>query len=222
MVFLLSRPDWFLGFDSLLEFLTTLIALAIGYWSHRVYKMNRQPKHFYLGFSFFAIAGSYLAKALSNMVVLAEANRTEVLWIKLQNMAMLHNIGMIFHVALIFVAYITLVALSLKIKDMRVISLLLVTVVLATILSSSSFLYFHVLSTILLLYVIPYFWRHYQESRDAHSRVVLISFLLITLSHICFILLLTGTPLFYVYGEFAQVAGYIGLLANLVWCLRYG
>ncbi len=222
MVFLLSRPDWFLGFDSLLEFITTLIALAIGYYSLKVYKINHESKQFYLGFSFFAIAGAYLAKAFSNLIILLEVNRPGILWVKLQNIALFHDAGILLHIALIFVGYITLVSLSLKIKDMRIISLLLVTVILATILSSSSFLYFHVISVILLMYVVPYFWKYYRQSKNAHSRVVLISFFLIVLSHLFFILFLSGQQVFYVYGEFTEAAGYLGLLANLVWCLRYG
>ena len=217
-----SSPDWFLGFDSLLEFLTTWIAFFIGYYSYKFFRISKNSKYFYLGFSFFAIALAYLAKAFTNILIYLEANRAEVWAIKVQNIAIIHDIGIIAYVALILIAYITLVALALKIKDMRILSLLVVTAVLATIIGSSSLLFFHVLSFIFLLYIIPYFYTHYKQTRDAHYQIVVISFLLIAFSHLCFILLLTGHQLFYVYGEITQLFGYLGLLMNLIWCLRYG
>lgn len=217
-----GSPDWFLGFDSLLEFLTTLIAFFIGLYSYKVFRISKVRKYFYLGFSFLAIALAYLAKAFVNILIYLEASRQGAWSIKLQNIAVLNDIGSIMYVALILIAYITLIALALKIKDMRVLSLLVVTAVLATIVGTSSLLFFNVISFIFLLYIIPYFYRHYKESRDTHSKMVLVSFMLIALSHLCFVLLLTGHQLFYVYGEIAQLFGYLGLLINLIWCLRYG
>ena len=217
-----GSPEWFLGFDSLLEFFTTLIAFFVGLYSYKVFRISKARKYFYLSFSFFAIALAYLAKAFTNILIYLEVNRAGAWSVKLQNIAILHDIGSIMYIALILIAYITLVALALKIKDMRVLSLLVVTAVLATIVGTSSLLFFNLISFIFLLYIIPYFYRHYKESGDTHSKMVLVSFLLIALSHLFFVLLLTGYQLFYVYGELAQLLGYLGLLINLIWCLRYG
>ena len=110
-------PDWFLGFDSLLEFLTTIIVLSIGYYALKVFRLSKASKYFYLSFSFFAIGIAYLAKALSNILIFLEASRTEVLFIKLQNIVLLRNAGLIAYMALILISYVTLVALSLKIRS---------------------------------------------------------------------------------------------------------
>ncbi|MEK6904027.1 MAG: hypothetical protein AABW87_00355 [Nanoarchaeota archaeon] len=222
MPVLVSSPDWFLGFDSILEFITTVIAFFIGYYSYKVFRINNERKYFYLGFSFFAIALSFLSKALTNIAIYLELIRKVDISVKLLDINFMYKIGFIVHIALILIAYITLVALSLKIKDMRVISLFVVTAVLATIIGSSSLLLFQVISLIFLLYVIPYFYRNYTNNKNANSLIVLISFLLIALSHLFYILLFTGANVFYVYGSVAQLLGYIGLLTNLVWCLKYG
>lgn len=221
MPILISSPDWFLGFGSLLEFFTTLIAFFIGYYSYKVFRINNEKKYFCLGFSFFAIAMAFLSKALTNIAIYLELIRKVDISVKLVDINFLYKIGFITHIALILIAYITLVSLSLKIKDTRVISLFVVTAVLATIIGSSSLLFFNVISFIFLLYVVPYFYRNYTKSKNINSLIVTISFLLIALSHLMNVLIFTGSNIFYVYGEVIQLLGYVGLLTNLIWCLKY-
>src|SRR3989338_401517 len=116
-------PEWFLGVGSLLEFLTMIMVFCIGYYALRVFRLSKASKYFYLSFAFFSIGIAYLAKALSNILIFLEASRTEVLFIKLQNIVLLRNAGLIAYMALILISYVTLVALSLKIKDKKVLSL---------------------------------------------------------------------------------------------------
>src|SRR3989344_1656740 len=73
---------------------------------------------------------------------------------------------------------------------------------------------FHLVSIILLLYIVPYFYARYQQSKNAYTKGIFISFVLILLSHVCFVLLLTGQQGWYVAGVVTQLVGYIFLLAN--------
>src|SRR3989304_8335443 len=61
---------WFLGFDSLMEFIAFVIAAAVAYQALKGYRLSKERTLLYLHFSFVLIGAGLLVDGLSGIVVL--------------------------------------------------------------------------------------------------------------------------------------------------------
>ena len=67
-------PRWFVGFDSLMEFVAFIIAVAIAYQAFKGYRLTKQKTLLYVHFSFAALSTGLLVDSLTGfLAILARA-----------------------------------------------------------------------------------------------------------------------------------------------------
>ncbi|MBN2566492.1 hypothetical protein JXB02_00205 [Candidatus Woesearchaeota archaeon] len=219
MITFLHAPDWYVPFAAFFELVLFLVTLGIAYYSYRIWKLTSEANYLSFFASFFLIAVSFLTRVVTNIILskdLVTFNQTvrEVV-VASSNL----GIGYMFRSVFVFAALMILIILALKITDRRVISLLGIMVLLASFISFNAYVAFHIISIVLLMYIVAYFYGRHTARRSKSGLVVFVSFLLITLSQ-AFYLLVFLSKAFFVVGHLTELAGYLLLFVMLILVLN--
>jgi hypothetical protein len=105
--------------------------------------------------------------------------------------------------------------LTQRIKNFKTISLLFLLVILSAVIGGTTYSMFHLMSFILLLYVLHSFYKNYFRHKTINSLLVFISFFSLTLAQVFFSMIAFYTK-FYVVGEVLQLLGYLILLISMI------
>jgi len=213
---LVFSPIWFFGYDSVLDLISFVITMLIGFYSYKIYKLTGKKNYFYLYLAFLLLSIALVVKSFANLSLYFDLlHRIGVRDTRLfgYQMAALALFG---HVLLTLLGYITLIALTLKLKGKRIVSLLFFLVILTVLLAKNSFMFFHLISfALVLLYVTPYFYENYMNVKNVKALLVFLCFLFLSFSHL-FLALVFYNNYLYVIGIILQMAGYLMLLINLL------
>ena len=69
MLSLFNTPNWFHGYDLILDSIGLLIALLIAGYSYRIYRINRENRYMYFSLAFLSVALSFMFKVASSAVL---------------------------------------------------------------------------------------------------------------------------------------------------------
>jgi len=217
--YILYTPSWFFGLDSIFEFISVFITIFIGYYSYKLYKLVSDKKYFYFSLAFMFIAISFIAKAVIIMLIYLRFLEFDALVDKIDAVRTIKLLGFVVYMTILLTAYMVLLIINMRIKDRKLISLMLLIVVLSVIISSNMYAAFFIVSAILLIYVAHSYYKNYCKCKSKSSLVVLIAFSLIAISQFSFIFYFVN-PIFYVIGHVVQLGGYLTLLGNLYLVLK--
>jgi len=218
----LIRPLWFVGFDSLMEFVAFIIALAIAFQAFKGYRLTKQRTLLYVQFSFALLSAGLLVDSLAGFLgILARS---------LKGIEILTQVGYTIYFLAQVLAYGILVYAY--VSQTRTLSTASLTLPLASLsgieaLQASQspvvrplpLLEYHPISEIVLLFLIVYIAFqtaiNYSATKERNAFLVFLGFLLLALSHLFFILALLG-PLFFVLGHVFQLLAFVSLLMMLL------
>jgi len=218
----LIRPLWFVGFDSLMEFVAFIIALAIAFQAFKGYRLTKQRTLLYVQFSFALLSAGLLVDSLAGFLgILARS---------LKGIEILTQVGYTIYFLAQVLAYGILVYAY--VSQTRTLSTASLTLPLASLsgieaLQASQspvvkplpLLEYHPISEIVLLFLIVYIAFqtaiNYSATKERNALLVFLGFLLLALSHLFFILALLR-PLFFVFGHVFQLLGFVSLLMMLL------
>ncbi len=212
-------PSWFFGYNIILEFVFALITLFVSIYAFKVYRLSAQRTalHFGIGFGCFSLA--YLLQSALNFSILLKVNQSMCPMVKANLISYLDQIGLLFYVFLFTAGLLALAALSLKIKNTEIFSLLSVITFVALIFSSNKLFLFYLLSSILLVYITFYYLRQYLKHRQKSSLLVVSAFAFLLFGRIHFIFALDhGT--YYVIGHLLELVAYGLIFINLYGIIR--
>gem|GEM_PF-928715 len=216
------RPLWFVGFDSLMEFVAFIIALAIAFQAFKGYRLTKQRTLLYVQFSFALLSAGLLVDSLAGFLgILARS---------LKGIEILTQVGYTIYFLAQVLAYGILVYAY--VSQTRTLSTASLTLPLASLsgieaLQASQspvvrplpLLEYHPISEIVLLFLIVYIAFqtaiNYSATKERNAFLVFLGFLLLALSHLFFILALLG-PLFFVLGHVFQLLAFVSLLMMLL------
>ncbi len=202
-------PEWFFGLDSLFEGFAAIALLLVTLFSFKAYKLTKDKRYRTFGIAFGLMMVGIIARALADLFVYADMSVHPLV------LMMLYACYMGLSLASIIVLF----ALTLKIKQRApVVALLLVSLVLV-LLSSSYRLSFHSISVILLAFIAYHFIRNYFEKKSLSALLVCISFVLLTLTHVAFIVDIVKQR-FYIVGHLLHLAVFGLLFFALVKVLK--
>ncbi len=203
-------PEWFFGVDAILESGAALIALCVTLASFRIYLMTREKKYAYFTSSFGLLTLSFLSRAITDALL-------EDVFFKLpaEIAAKVFFTGYVAHILLALTAYVLLLIVTHKITDKRLIALLFLIMVPSLLLSGSYFLSFYGLSAIFLAFIALSYYQNYKKVCKATACLVFISFTLLTLAQVLF-LLETIYNFLFVAAHVTQAAGYLVILFALI------
>ncbi len=198
----LTRPLWFFGFDSLMEFIAFAIAIAVAYQALKGYKLSRERTLLYINLSFVLIGAGLLIDGLSSLVVLLARFR----FLSLISFAYTINfIAQLLAYGILVFAYI---------QQTRNVS---TQVALA---AAPVFFFGHnpvteLILIFLLVYIAIQTAINYSVNKSSSSLLVLGAFASLTVAHL-FFLAFTLAPIFFPFAHIAQLFGFLLLLAMLL------
>lgn len=219
MVHMYLVPQWFFGYDVLLELLFALVTLLVSIYAFKVYKLSgeRQPALF--GASFLLISLSYLAQCLLNFMIVSELNKDICNAMKLANIDTLNAMGIYSHMFFFISGLLLLAYMTLKTKSVKTLSLVFILSYALLWFSSDTFYAFYFLSSLLLVYIVVYYLSNYIKHKQKRTLLVLIAFAFLLFGSIHFIFSINHS-LFYALGHILGLIAYILILINLIIVIR--
>jgi len=214
-------PSWFYGYDAIFDIISLLVCLLVFYFSYRVFKVLGNKNYRIVSYSFVMIAASFVIKLISNMVFYNSLVRDVVTGV-IQGVArerVVYVSGVFFYQFFFLASLCLLFWLTLKVKDKRVLLLLVFFSGVSTLLNPFLFSVFHIAATVILFFVFTFFHHNYSQNATPNTFQVMTAFLLIFLSQLSFVFI-SLTQIAYVLGEFLQLFGYSLLLINCVSILK--
>ncbi len=204
-------PQWFFGMDASLEAAAAVIALLIAISAFKIFRVTKDKKYFYFMGSFILLLLSFLSRAFADVVVEGIIVKVPDGW-----GGLIFFLGYLSHIFLALAAYLILFAVTYKITDKRVLSLIFLLLIPGLLLSGSYFLSFYVSSALFLVYITYAYFKNCCKVKRWASRLVFVGFVFITLAQIFFLLDAVTKRQGYVLAQISQGLGYLTLLAALL------
>jgi hypothetical protein len=195
---------WFFGFDSLMEFIAFVIAIAVAYQAMKGYKLTKEKTLLYLNLSFALIGAGLLIEGLSNLIVILASPRRGFLYpfsvgYTINFVAQLLAYGLLvyayIHQARHPTATVTLAAVPMLFFEHNAVTELILI--------------------FLLVYIATQTAINYSINKNTNSMLVFGAFASLSVAH-AFFLLFTVAPLFFPFAHIAQLFGFLLLLAMLL------
>ena len=199
-------PQWFVGFDSFMQIVESIIAFGVGYYAFKGYRLVKDRTLFFLHFSFILLGVGLLTDGIVSIPALAFRGLSPV-------MAMGYFIRIIAEI----IAYGLLLFAYLRQTRSFMVDAALLTV-------TYPFALFEILQYHPLLEITVFFLivviaaqaaMNYGVRKDRNSLLVLIAFILLAISHVFFILP-PFIRLFFVIAHVTQLSGFLALLTMLL------
>lgn len=212
-------PKWFFGYDVVLEFLFAIITLLVSWYAFRVYNITCEDQPRWLGAGFLFIGLAYLIQSSLNLLLLSGIDFDLVRGSQVQVANFLGHIGLVAYMVFFLIGLVILAYMTLRIDNIRLLSLLLAIALTVVFVASNQVYLFHILSMIFLGFIVLQFCLSYKKRRNTKLLWVLIAFVLLFLASVHFSFALSH-PLYYVAAHIAELIAYLLILADLVMVLR--
>ena len=218
---LFVTPEWFYMYSVILEVFFAIITLMVSYYAYKIYKLTeeRQSKLFSLAFLFIAV--SYIIQSSLNFIILNKMDSDLSMIINLKAVYLLNLFGTYAHALLFIIGLIILTYITLKVKNAKVLTLLLSIVILSVIFSANKIFLFYVISSVLLLHTVIYYFTNYINNKKVNTLIVLVAmiFLLFSTLHFMFAI---QYEIYYVIGHVLEAIAYLLILSNLILIWKHG
>lgn len=225
----LPIPPWFYGFDSLMYLISALIGFFISYNSYKLYSITRNKSHFYLHFGFILLSlGLFMVSLVSAFSYISFKACSTNCELGLFDLTVgIEDFGYILYFGLSIVGY-SLLMLAYTFEKIKIPKYILTFVLLFSALliiaavPSSQLLiydtydqYFHLLSFLIVGYILFEILIHFSESKNITSLLVVLGFSGIFVFHILQFFAYF-TYWLYVFAHISLIVGYLSLLAMLI------
>nr|MCK4929463.1 hypothetical protein [Nanoarchaeota archaeon] len=215
MVHLPIVPEWFLGYDIILELAFAIITLIVSIYAFKIYKLSGQRQSKFFGIAFLFISIAYFIQSFLNFVILSKLNENICRGLKIASVNFLNSIGIYAYIIFFGIGLITLTYMTLRIKSAKIYSLLLIIILLSFLSSSNTLYLFYLLSSVLLIYIFIHYLMNYLKNKQAKTLLVLVAFAFLLFGSIHFIFSVNH-GLYYVIGHFLELIAYLFILINLI------
>jgi hypothetical protein len=199
-------PSWFLGFDSLMEFIAFAIALAVAYQALKGYRLSSGKTLLYLHFSFVLLGAGLLIDGLASTIVLFSRFYRGLLF--------LYAFGYTINFVAQVVAYGILVLAYLR-QTRNVSVEMTAAVPLMSVLFFERSAYTELVLIFLLVYLTAQMGINYNINRTTNALLVFGAFASLALAHFFFLMFVLAA-VFFPLAHIAQLFGFLLLLAMLL------
>lgn len=206
-------PEWFFGYNIILELLFVAIILAVSYYALKIYKLSglRQSKLLSLGFLF--IAASYFVQSVNNFWVISQINKGVSTALEIIGVSAFNITGYFLQIFFFLLGLITLLYMTLGFSNKKVYSLIALITLVCLILATNKMYAFYLLSSIFLVYLVVHFSLNYVKKKQ--SLLMLIAFAFLLFGSVQYLFSFNHS-LFYVIGHFSELIAYSLILVNLI------
>lgn len=212
-------PEWFVGYDVILEFIFAVVTFVIAIFGFKIYKETSQKQPFYLALGFMLIGISNIIQSIVNILIISELNETTSLITQLTEITSFNLFGLYVHMTFMLLGLSLLAFMTLKTKNIRALILLMGLTLFSLILSTNHVVMFYTLSALLLLSISEYYIEHFFKNKQTKTLLIAIAFVLLLFGSIRFLFEINHQS-FYFIGHIIELIAYILVLSNLFMVLK--
>ena len=162
-------PEWFFGYDIVLELFFAIITLTISRFAYKIYKLTNEKRTGLFSLSFFLISLSYIIQSVFNFLILLKLNETICIAVKILSIETFNIIGFNFSILLRILGFILLTFMTLKTKNNKILLLLIFTT-LISIFTSQNILYsYSLISSVYLIFILFYYIKNYNKNKNTKT-----------------------------------------------------
>ncbi|MDP3881909.1 MAG: hypothetical protein Q8Q31_03465 [Nanoarchaeota archaeon] len=217
---LYCSPQWFYGYDIILEVVFALITLAVALYSFKIYRLCGQRESRLFGTAFLLISVSYSLWAILNGFAVSELENARTI-LEIEKANIWRYLGVYAHIFFFLGGVTTIAYMTLKDKNARLYSLLFILVLAGVVFAEQKYLATHILSVILLLYIMLGYTNQYSENKNKKVFLTLLAFTFLFLGRFEFIFS-PSKNVFYVVGHVLEFAAYLLILTSLIMVIKQG
>ncbi len=206
-------PAWFFNYSVLLESLFFLVTLFVGIFALKIYKLSSNNQSKLFGISFIFIALSYVFGIITNIIFIYKIRNLQPIGIF--TYTHLTNLASYVHMLLFITGLVTLVYMSLNIKNFRIFSLLFALSITPLTITSSKIATFQIFSSLLLMYIAGHYLLRYIEEENKKNLSITLSFVLLLIVNIVLIFS-TKAEIYYVVADIISLCAYALILIKLI------
>ena len=225
MVLYIYSPRWFYGIDSIFEIVSVIVGLLIAYYGYKTYRYTSQRRYLHFAASFFLVAAAFFTNILSNLILYTNSLEKKIIGITTANVYVvkqitwISTIGSFISVFLMLLAFLILFVTIYKINDKKINFLLFYLIIVATLYSKHSYIFFHGTLGVLTALIFVYYYKNYSAKQTKNRGLVASSFFVMALSQLLFIISAFSEVMFVV-AQSTQLLGYLVLLSTIILVLK--
>ncbi|HJO01306.1 MAG: hypothetical protein QF655_02490 [Candidatus Woesearchaeota archaeon] len=216
-------PEWFYGFDSVIESIAIIVSVLLVYYSYKCFKLTKENKYLYFSTAFLSLTFAFIAKIIGTLAIYKPTITRSALGSSIHQTftsvtpSGINALAFIVYIFFILVGFMILFLIISRLtwKNQRVIALLVYFVFLATWISIVHYQLFYVTSFVLLLLITYSYYRNYREIKNEKAKFVLIAFSILLVSQAFFVFSIYS-GIIYVLAELVQLLGFVYLLIPFI------
>ena len=200
----------FVNYNVMFLILFAVITALVSLFAYRVYLWTKQEQLRTFSLAFFAFTIGY-GLQVGGFYLLRGGSRKVMVFVK----TVLSNS----HAMFIVLGLLLLVMMALKVKDKKVMYLLFSVVLLSLAFSPRVLYLSHILSALLLSFIVWFYFGNFKKNKNVQSFIVLLAFVLLFLGHF-FLIFSVTRGMFFTVGRLIDVAAYLLILLNLALTIK--
>jgi hypothetical protein len=216
-------PEWFYGFDSIIEFIAVIVSILLVYYSYKCYKLTSEKKYAYFSTAFLSITLAFVAKIVGTLAIYKPTiTRTTIGSTIHQTFANItpyniNAIALVVHSFFIMLGFMMLflIVSNLKWRNQRVIVILIYFVFIATWIGIVHYQLFYLTSFVILLLITYSYYNNYKEIKSEKAKFVTVAFFILLVSQAFFIFVIYSSTI-YVLAQLIQLLGFLYLLIPFI------
>jgi len=221
MQYVFVTPGWFFGYSILLEAFFAIITMLVAIYAFKIYRLSEERTSKLFGFSFLFISFAYIVQFVLNFLIWNNLDDDVSTIINLKQVYLLNLLGSYAFAFFFIIGLVILTYMTLKVKDTRVLALLLSVCIIAVYFNPFKVFMFFVLSSVLLLFTVIHYFINYLNNKKINTLIVLVAmiFLLFGTLHFMFAV---NHEIYYVLAHILEFIAYMLILINLILILKHG
>jgi len=210
----------FYGIDSLIELLIIIVSAIIALYSHKIYKIVKEQNYRFFSWAFLFIAISFIFKIFSNFTVyqrirIEGVNFVYTVLSQPNYIPILDFISFTIYKIFYIIGFLILFLLLTKTDKKQNIFLYAYLSIVVILFSIYLNFVFHITLILILIFLTYHFYENHKAHRTTNTKLVLIAFSIILLSHL-FMIFSDMDPLDYMIAEGLMLIGFMSLLINQI------
>ncbi|MFA6072985.1 MAG: hypothetical protein WC758_02655 [Candidatus Woesearchaeota archaeon] len=226
-LFVTPGPEWFSGPDFIVDLVSVLVLLLIGFFSWKYYIIDKTKKHLHLFVAMVILGISFLFKIFTYFLLYLTTFNVQIYQTLGRLIYYVEPSNFYFSIAFITYSLLTLIGFFILYSiyeqniSIKTTILTLYFMLALAIFSENAYIFMHLTALILTLMIAHSLWRNCKKNKLKSTMWLATSFLILSISRIFFILA-NLNPSMYVLGELIQLFGYIILLLIFISVLQHG
>jgi hypothetical protein len=214
MAHIFLYPQWFFAYSIIMQVFFAVITLIISFFSFRIYRFTEAKNLRTFGAAFFFIAIAYIVQAIVNLLILQKLDDDLSIIINLKNVFLINLFGLYLHALFYVTGLLLLLYTTLKIDNWQIFLILFAVIIITIFFSTHKLFMFYVMSTLLWLFIVLYYFMYYLTHKRMNNLLVLLGLFLLFVSTVYFTFALNKET-YYVVGHIIEIVAYGLLLTNL-------